>query len=69
MTDFRLCNTHVHKECLAVVDAMYELCGGAALYLPNPMDRYMRDMRTANQHAVASSAVYFEAGKAVLEIP
>ncbi len=68
MTGYRLCNAHAHKECLAVVDAMYELCGGAALYLPNPMDRYMRDMRTANQHAVASRATYFEAGKAMLEI-
>ena len=66
--EYRLCNTHAHKECLAVVDSLYEACSGSALYLPNAMDRYMRDMRTANQHVVASAAMYFDMGKAVLEV-
>jgi alkylation response protein AidB-like acyl-CoA dehydrogenase len=65
-TDFRLSNTHAHKESLTVVEAMYELAGGSALTVPSTLDRALRDVLATNQHVVASRSAYGIAGQYLL---
>ncbi len=44
----------VMADCVAIVDAAYSLAGGSALYDGSPLQRRLRDIHAAAQHAYAS---------------
>ena len=49
-----------------VADACFSLGGGAAVYNTSPLQRRLRDMHTAAQHAVAHQRLYVGAGQLLL---
>jgi alkylation response protein AidB-like acyl-CoA dehydrogenase len=52
--ELRLSYTHAMRSCARVVDRMYEAAGGAAVYRSNPLQRCMRDIHVATQHAMVA---------------
>ncbi|MGO4722939.1 MULTISPECIES: acyl-CoA dehydrogenase family protein [unclassified Inquilinus] len=48
-------------------DACYTLAGGAAVYDTSPLQRRMRDLHTAAQHAAVQQRQYVGAGKLLLD--
>lgn len=52
--------------CLRVVDACFALAGGSAVYETSPLQRRLRDMHTAAQHAMVQQRHYTGAGKLLL---
>ena len=65
-TRMRLAITFAHDACVKAVDELYHAAGSAAVYTPNALDRYFRDVHTADQHIMANAGVYQGAGKALL---
>ncbi len=53
--------------CVRVADGCYTLGGGAALYESSPLQRRLRDLHTAAQHAVAQQRHYVGVGKPLLD--
>lgn len=56
----------VVNACLRVTDACFTLAGGSALYESSPLQRRLRDIRVAAQHAFAQPRNYAPAGKLLL---
>jgi indole-3-acetate monooxygenase len=52
--------------CVRVADACFALGGGSALYETSPLQRRLRDLHAASQHAVAHQRHYVSAGKLLL---
>ena len=52
--------------CQRVVDACFALAGGSAVYETSPLQRRLRDMHTAAQHAMVQQRHYTGAGKFLL---
>ena len=44
------------ERCVAVVDELFALCGGRALFLDSPMQRFFRDIHGARAHYANRSA-------------
>ena len=59
----------VASTCLRVVDACFSLAGGAAVYDSSPLQRRLRDLHVAAQHAAVHQRGYAGAGKALLIEP
>lgn len=55
--------------CVRVADGCFALGGGAALYESSPLQRRLRDLHTAAQHAVAQQRQYVGVGKFILDEP
>jgi alkylation response protein AidB-like acyl-CoA dehydrogenase len=58
--------TWLVTTCVRVADACFTLGGGSALYETSPLQRRLRDLHAAAQHAVAHQRHYVEAGKLLL---
>jgi alkylation response protein AidB-like acyl-CoA dehydrogenase len=56
----------IATTCLRVVDACFALAGGSAVYETSPMQRRLRDMHTAAQHAVVHQRHNTGAGRLLL---
>jgi alkylation response protein AidB-like acyl-CoA dehydrogenase len=52
--------------CVGAVDACFALGGSSALYETSPLQRRLRDVHTAAQHAAAQQRHYVSAGKLLL---
>ena len=52
--------------CVRVADACFALGGGSALYETSPLQRRLRDLHAAAQHAIAHQRHYVSAGKLLL---
>ena len=52
--------------CVRVADACFALGGGSALYETSPLQRRLRDLHVAAQHATAQQRQYVGAGKLLL---
>src|SRR5260370_385823 len=52
--------------CVGAVDACFALGGSSALYETSPLQRRLRDIHTAAQHAAAQQRHYVGAGKLLL---
>jgi alkylation response protein AidB-like acyl-CoA dehydrogenase len=63
---YRLCLASASEMCVEAVELMYRAGGGASLYATNPLDRYLRDIRTLHQHIVFSPKVFEVAGRVLL---
>jgi alkylation response protein AidB-like acyl-CoA dehydrogenase len=57
----------VSTTCVRVADACFALAGGSAVYESSPLQRRMRDLHTAAQHAAAQQRHYVGAGKLLLD--
>jgi alkylation response protein AidB-like acyl-CoA dehydrogenase len=57
----RLAATHAVRTSAAVVDTVYDLAGGSAIYDDAPLQRRFRDAHTATAH--------FQVNAASLELP
>jgi alkylation response protein AidB-like acyl-CoA dehydrogenase len=56
----------VATTCVRVADACFALAGGSAVYESSPLQRRMRDLHAAAQHATVHQRHYVAAGKATL---
>lgn len=57
----------IATTCVGVVDACFTLAGGSAVYDSSPLQRRLRDMHVAAQHAAVQQRHYVTAGKLLLE--
>jgi alkylation response protein AidB-like acyl-CoA dehydrogenase len=57
------------ETAVDVVDAMYRLAGGSAIYQTNPLQRHFRDVHTITQHVMVTPMIYKTAGRVLLGIP
>jgi alkylation response protein AidB-like acyl-CoA dehydrogenase len=65
----RLAMVHASVACLQaveLVELLYKANGGSSVYIGNVFDRRLRDMQTANQHAVVSLKTWETTGRALL---
>lgn len=54
----RLAATFAAEQGQKVVDCMYRLAGGSAVYATSPMQRLFRDVHVATQHAMVAARSY-----------
>jgi alkylation response protein AidB-like acyl-CoA dehydrogenase len=66
--DLRLANTHAMQASVQVVDAMYTLAGGSAVYESSPLQRQLRDVHVASQHIMVSTNTLETLGQLLLGI-
>lgn len=52
--------------CVRIADAYFVLGGGCALYETSPLQRRLRDLHAAAQHAAVQQRHYVSAGKLLL---
>ena len=62
----RLAMVHASTACTAAVELLYKASGGSSVYAGNPFDRRLRDIQTANQHAVVSLKTWDVTGRVLL---
>jgi alkylation response protein AidB-like acyl-CoA dehydrogenase len=53
--------------CTRAADACFALGGGAAVYDGSPLQRHLRDLQVASQHAAVHKRHYVDAGKMLLQ--
>jgi alkylation response protein AidB-like acyl-CoA dehydrogenase len=58
----------VTEACLRVVQSCFALAGSAAVFESLPLQRRLRDMQTAAQHAGVQARHYTRAGKLLLSL-
>jgi len=56
----------IATTCVRVVDACFALAGGTAVYESSPLQRRLRDMHVAAQHAMVQQRHYLAPGKSLL---
>ncbi|WP_322047951.1 acyl-CoA dehydrogenase family protein [Paraburkholderia sp. J67] len=59
-------STWVTNECVDIVERCYRLGGGSALYSSSPLQRYLRDVHGASQHAAVQPMAYTRTGAMLL---
>jgi indole-3-acetate monooxygenase len=59
----------IAATCVRIADTCFALGGGAALYESSPLQRRMRDLHTAAQHAAVHPRFYVDAGALLLGDP
>jgi alkylation response protein AidB-like acyl-CoA dehydrogenase len=67
--DIRLATTHATHAAAGVVQRMYLLAGGSAVFLSSPLQRCLRDVNVATQHMMVSEATFELAGRVFLGLP
>jgi alkylation response protein AidB-like acyl-CoA dehydrogenase len=58
--------SRVHLECVDIVNDAFTLAGSSAIYNRSPLSRRWRDIRTAAQHAAASTGPYQALGRLMM---
>jgi indole-3-acetate monooxygenase len=56
----------IASTCVSVADACFALAGSSAIYETSPLQRRLRDLHVAGQHAAAQQRQYVGAGKLLL---
>ncbi len=69
LANFTMVNAYVYGACKEVVDLMYKVRGGPAVYEGNVLDRSLRDVTTINQHIMNSLHSYALGGRILLGLP
>ena len=67
--DIRLATTHATHAAASVVQRMYLLAGGSAVFTSSPLQRCLRDVNVATQHMMVSEATFELAGRVFLGLP
>lgn len=65
----RLAATHATTAAAMAVDRMYEAGGGSSIYATSPLQRCLRDIHVATQHAMVAAPTYELVGRVLLELP
>jgi alkylation response protein AidB-like acyl-CoA dehydrogenase len=65
----RLAASHAMRACLEVVDTVFALAGGGALFDDNPLQRCWRDLHAASSHIFFSTSFGAFGGKVLLNQP
>ncbi|EYF03079.1 Hypothetical protein CAP_6193 [Chondromyces apiculatus DSM 436] len=66
--ELRLSYTHGMQTAARVVDRMYEAAGGAAVFSAHPLQRCLRDIHVATQHAMAARPTLEPIGAVLLGV-
>jgi alkylation response protein AidB-like acyl-CoA dehydrogenase len=66
--DMRLAATHAMRAAIEVVNAMYTLAGGSAVYDSSPLQRHLRDVHVASQHITVGSWTLETIGQLLLGV-
>ncbi len=66
--DLRLATTHAVQASTRVVNAMYTLAGGAAVYESSPLQRHLRDVHVATQHIMVGPGTLETVGRLLLGV-
>ena len=66
--DMRLATTHAVQASVRVVDAMYTLAGGSAVYETSDLQRRFRDVHVATQHIMVAPSTLETVGRLMLGI-
>ena len=64
--DLRLASTHASSTALEVVDFIWSAAGTPSIFIDNPLERRIRDIRVANQNIAIRSDQYTNIGKFLL---
>lgn len=67
--DLRLAATHAVQTCAEVVDRVYRLAGGGAVFAASPLQRALRDVHVATQHMMVGEATFELTGRLLLGVP
>lgn len=67
--DLRLCATHAVQTSAEVVDRVYTLAGGGAVFAASPLQRALRNVHVATQHMMVNDATYELTGRLLLGVP
>lgn len=67
--DLRLASTHLVHTAAGVVDRMYTLAGGSAVFAASSLQRALRDVHVATQHMMVGEATFELAGRLLLGVP
>jgi len=62
----RLAMVHASTACTQAVELLYKASGGSSVYAGHALDRRLRPIQTANQHAVVSLKTWEVAGRVLL---
>jgi alkylation response protein AidB-like acyl-CoA dehydrogenase len=62
----RLAATNATTQSVAAVDSLYRLAGGTAVYESSPLERLLRDVHVAGQHAMVAPRTYELVGRMAL---
>lgn len=65
----RLARINAIAAAAQAVDLMYEAGGGSSIYTSSPLERCLRDIRTASQHVSMATANYEIIGRVLLGLP
>lgn len=57
---------HAFRTARDIVQTLFDLVGGSSVYKPSPLDRWLRDAWTMNQHAVAQDSILQLTGNVLL---
>jgi indole-3-acetate monooxygenase len=66
--DLRLSYTHATRTAARVVDMVYELAGGPAVYRTSPLQRCFRDIHVATHHAMVAPPTLETIGSVLLGV-
>jgi alkylation response protein AidB-like acyl-CoA dehydrogenase len=66
--DMRLSATHAMRAAIEVVNAMYTLAGGSAVYESCPLQRHLRDVHVASQHITVGAGTLETVGQLLLGV-
>jgi alkylation response protein AidB-like acyl-CoA dehydrogenase len=67
--DIRLAATHAVHTSAEVVNRLYTLAGGGAVFAESPLQRCLRNIHVATQHMMVSEATYELTGRLLLGQP
>ncbi|WP_088278819.1 acyl-CoA dehydrogenase family protein [Ideonella sp. A 288] len=67
--DLRLAATHAVHTAAEVVDRMFTLAGGHAVFADSPLQRCLRDVHVATQHMMVAEPTYELVGRLQLGLP
>ncbi len=67
--DLRLAATHAVHSAAAVVNRLYTLAGGGAVFADAPLQRCLRNVQVATQHMMVSETTYELTGRLLLGQP
>ena len=63
---FTTTHAFVVGVCVEVVQLIFKAAGGTAVYQKGPLDRFLRDVLTMNQHVIGTPRTYEMAGRLLL---
>ena len=69
LVEAALAGTWIATTCVHIADACFTLGGGSAVYDSSPLQRRLRDLHVAAQHATVHRRNYTPAGKLLLSPP